>query len=137
MVIGGDAGAPLAALVRILSVTSLRAVAAGIRFVMFSEFVVMGVHLIPFVLNSIRFDTPVTISLRVSSTMPVGAALEAKTICVIPTRITQKSKIAASKHFFNLFTIKALLATVELVFKGILPSLHPCVFTPYTVIVCL
>jgi hypothetical protein len=79
MTVGSDAGAPFTALVRILSVTSFRAVAAGIKAVMFSVFAVMGVHLVPLVLNSIRFDTPVTASLRVSSAMPVGIVVSAAT----------------------------------------------------------
>jgi hypothetical protein len=79
MTVGSDAGAPLTALVRILSVISLFAVAAGIRFVMLSVFAVIAVHEDPLVLNSIWFDTPVTVSLRVSSAMPVGIVVSAAT----------------------------------------------------------
>jgi len=131
IVTGDEAGVPLAALMRMLSVTSLRAVAEGIIFAMSSVFVFIAVHLAPLVLYSMRFDTPVTVSLRVSSATPVGGAaldaLDAKTVCVIPARITQTNKNTASRRFF---TIKALPAADDCMFTGVLQSPHPCVFAP-------
>jgi hypothetical protein len=39
---------------------------------MLSEFVAMAVHVVPLALNSMRLDTPVTVSLRVSSARLLG-----------------------------------------------------------------
>ena len=75
--VGSEAGSPFAALVRILIVTSLRAVAEGIRFDMLNESEVMAVHLVPLVLNSMRFETPVIVSLRVLSVKPDGDVVDA------------------------------------------------------------
>jgi len=77
IVVGSDAGAPPADLMRMLSVTSLLAVAAGIRFDMLSGSEVIPVHEVPLVLNSMRFDTPVTVSLGASSVMPAGVVVDA------------------------------------------------------------
>ena len=74
---GRDAGFPLADFRRMLSVTSPLAVAAGIMLVMLSGFAEMAVHLVPLVLYSMRLDTPVTVSLYVSSVMPSGDAVAA------------------------------------------------------------
>ena len=74
---GSDAGFAPAALSRMLRVTSPVAVAAGIRLVIFSVFDVMAVHFVPSMLYSIRFDTPVTDSLTVSSEIPVGDVVAA------------------------------------------------------------
>jgi len=60
-----------------LSVMSLRALAAGIMLVMSSGSEVMDFQLVPFVLYSMRFDTPVTVSLRVSSITPDGDVVAA------------------------------------------------------------
>jgi len=127
IVTGDEAGVPPAALMRMLSVTSLRAVAEGIIFAMSSAFVVIAVHLAPLALYSMRLVTPVTVSLRVSSAMPAGGALDAKTVCLIPARITQTNKNTTNRRFF---TIKALPAADDRMFTGVLQSPHPCVFAP-------
>ena len=75
--VGNDAGFPFAALSRMLCVTSLTAVALGIRLAIFNGFAVIAVHLVPFVLYSMRFDTPVTVSLRASIAKPVGDVVAA------------------------------------------------------------
>jgi len=67
-------GRPPVALKRTLSVTSFRAVAEGIMFAKFSEVEFTAVHLLPFVLNSIRFETPLKVSPCVFKVRPVGAA---------------------------------------------------------------
>jgi len=77
MFVGSDAGAPFAALKRMLRVASVLAVDAGIRLDMFKVFAEIAVHLVPFVLNSMRFDTPATVSVRVSKASPVGKVVEA------------------------------------------------------------
>ena len=69
MFVGSDAGFPPAALIRMLSVMSSRALAAGISADMSSVSEVIFLHLVPFVLYSMRLDTPVTVSLRVLSKM--------------------------------------------------------------------
>jgi hypothetical protein len=56
---GSDAGAPLVALTRILSVTSLE---ADIRLVMLNGLALIAVHEVPLVLNSISVETLVTVS---------------------------------------------------------------------------
>jgi len=127
IVSGDEAGVPPAAFTRMLSVTSLRALAEGISFAMSSVLEVMAFQLVPFVLYSMLPDTPVTVSLRVSSSMPVGAAFDAKTVCAIPMRITQTNKNTTSKRFF---TFKALPAADDCMFTGALPSPHPCRFAP-------
>ena len=100
MLVGCDAAAPLVAFRRMLRVTSLRAVAAGIRLAMFSGFLVMAVHLVPLVLYSIRFDTPVTVSLCVSNTIPDGE-LDAEAICIMPINMTQTHNAADKIYFFK------------------------------------
>lgn len=52
--------------------TSPVAFAAGIRLDMSSGFAAIVVHVVPLVVYSMRLDTPVTVSLRVSSAIPVG-----------------------------------------------------------------
>jgi len=111
IVTGDEAGAPPAALRRMLSVTSLRAAADGIIFTMSSVFVFIAVHLAPLVLYSMRSVTPVTVSLRVSSATPVGGALDAKTVCLIPARITQTKNTTATERFI---AFKALPSVVTL-----------------------
>ena len=71
---GSDAGSPVSALYRILSVTSF---SVCTRLVMLSVFAVIAVQDVPFVLNSMKSVTPATISARVSSVMPVGNVVAA------------------------------------------------------------
>jgi len=75
--VGSDAGLPFTALRRILIETSARAVAAGIWLAMLNAFEVIAVHLVPFVLYSMRVETPVTVSFRVSNAIPVGDVVAA------------------------------------------------------------
>ena len=72
MLTANDAGSPFAAAKRIFRITSLLAVDSGIRFVMLSVFEVMAVHEIPLTLYSMRFDTPVTVSFRISRARSLG-----------------------------------------------------------------
>jgi len=86
IVVGNDAGFPPAALMRIWTVASLLAVAPGIRLDMLSWVEVMFVHLVPFVLNSMRLETPSTTSadiFRVKSAGYVVATLGTATLLII------------------------------------------------------
>jgi len=74
MFVGCDAATPAAALKRMLSVTLLRADAAGIKLEISSGFAAIAVHLVPLVLYSMRFETPVTVSFRLSKARPAGGA---------------------------------------------------------------
>jgi hypothetical protein len=59
--VANEAASPLAAFKRIFNVRLLP-VADGTKLVTLSGFALIAVQLVPFVLYSIKFDTPVTVS---------------------------------------------------------------------------
>ena len=72
MLMAKEAGFPLAALNRMLSMRPSAAAALGIMLDMSRGFAATVVHEVPLALYSIRFDTPLTVSPRGSKATPVG-----------------------------------------------------------------